>query len=76
MEVDLNKLIGHFVSNHFMVQGVYYSNVKAGSKGFEISSPTPGFIFPLKGRSQYSFNKTPCISRLESIIHVRVYMDY
>lgn len=69
MEVDLNKLIGHFVSNHFMVQGVYYSNVRAGSKGFEISSPTPGFIFPLKGRSQYSFNKTPYISRTGGIIH-------
>ncbi len=69
MEVDLNKLINHFSNNHFMVQIVFYNNISPGNKGFEKTAPLSGFIFPIRGKSQYSFNKTPYISEIGNIVH-------
>ncbi|MEW8974340.1 MAG: helix-turn-helix domain-containing protein [Tissierellaceae bacterium] len=75
MEVDLNKLISHFANNHFMVQAVFYNKISPGNKGFEKTAPLPGFIFPIRGRSQYSFNKIPYISEIGSIVHGGANMD-
>ena len=75
MEIDLNKLVTHFANNHFKVQTVSHYKISPGSKGFEKSAPLPGFIFPIHGRAKYSFNGTPYITEVGSIVHGGANMD-
>lgn len=75
MKVDLDKIIANFTSNHFGVEVVHHTIVDPGSKGFEKTAPLPGFIFPIKGIAQYSFNEIPYTSEVGTIIHGGANMD-
>ncbi len=69
MEIELNKLIAHFAGMSFRVRGVYHYMIKPGTAGWQMSSPYPGFIFPLAGQAQFQFNGTPYLASVGSIIH-------
>lgn len=69
MEIDFDKLVCNFTNNHFGVEIIHYNAIDAGSKGFEKTAPLPGFIFPISGLAEYSFNETPYISEVGTIIH-------
>jgi len=75
MEVDFDKLVCNFTNNHFGVEIIHYNAIDAGSKGFEKTAPLPGFIFPISGLAEYSFNETPYISEVGTIIHGGANMD-
>lgn len=69
MEINFDELVCNFTNNHFGVEIIHYNAIDAGSKGFEKTAPLPGFIFPISGTAQYSFNETPYISEVGTIIH-------
>lgn len=75
MEIDFDKLVCNFTNNHFGVEIIHHNIIDAGSKGFEKTAPLPGFIFPLSGIAQYSFNEIPYISEVGTIIHGGANMD-
>ncbi len=75
MEINFNKLVCNFTNNHFGVETIHYNAIDAGSKGSEKTAPLPGFIFPISGTAQYSFNETPYISQVGTIIHGGANMD-
>lgn len=75
MNIDLDKIIANFTSNHFGVEVVNHTIVNPGSKGFEKTAHLPGFIFPIKGIAKYSFNEIPYTSEIGTIIHGGANMD-
>lgn len=69
------KLIETFSYNKFNIEGIYELEVKSKDKGFEKTSPYPGFIFPISGSAKYKFEGTPYIAKEGNIIHGGANMD-
>ncbi|MGD9807168.1 MAG: helix-turn-helix transcriptional regulator [Deferribacterales bacterium] len=69
MDIELNQLVRCFTENHFRLKGVHHFVVEPGTKGWQRTSPFPGFIFPLSGRAEFCFNGTPYIAYPGNVIH-------
>lgn len=69
MKIDINKLAEHFACTSFRVEGVYRCVRNPGEAGWQISSPFPGFIFPITGNAQFRFNDTLYYAKPGNIIH-------
>ncbi|QDR82374.1 helix-turn-helix domain-containing protein [Sporomusa termitida] len=60
MKVDINDLSGYFAKINFSIVDIRRAVIEPGSKLFGITtSPFPGMIFPLRGRSRMSFDGVP-----------------
>lgn len=70
-----DRLIESFAYNDFNIKGVYKYKVDSDNKGFEKTSPFPGFIFPISGKAQYKFDGTPYVAKMGNIIHGGANMD-
>ncbi|HCA30295.1 MAG TPA: AraC family transcriptional regulator [Ruminococcaceae bacterium] len=69
MKIDINKLAEHFARTPFQVETVYHAVQKPGDAEWQMSSPFPGFIFPLCGKARFQFEDTPYLAKMGSIIH-------
>lgn len=69
MKIDINKLAEHFAYTSFKVEGVYRCVRNPGDAGWQITSPFPGFIFPLVGNAQFRFDNTLYSAKPGNIIH-------
>lgn len=69
MEIELNRLINTFTEVPFKVLNVHHYIIEPGSSGLQRTSPYPGFMFPLSGRAEFSFNGTPYTAYSGNIIH-------
>lgn len=69
MEIELNRLVEHFINISFRVQGVYHYKIEPGTTGWQKSTPFPGFIFPLAGSAQFHFDGAPYLASLGKVIH-------
>ena len=60
MKVDINDLSGYFAKINFSVVDLRRMVVEPGRKFFgTVTSPFPGMIFPLRGRSRMFFDGVP-----------------
>lgn len=75
MKIDINKLAEHFAYTSFKVEGVYRCVRNPGDAGWQITSPFPGFIFPLVGNAQFRFDNTLYSAKPGNIIHGGAYMS-
>ncbi|SHI14664.1 AraC-type DNA-binding protein [Sporobacter termitidis DSM 10068] len=75
MDLELNRLIGHFAHTSFRVRGVYHYAIDPGTAGWQKSAPFPGFIFPLGGQAEFRFDGTPYLAGVGSVIHGGADMD-
>ena len=69
MEIQLNKLAGHFARTAFQVEGVYHYSIDPGRWGCGKTAPFPGFILPLGGQAQFHFDGTPYLAGVGNVIH-------
>ncbi|WP_313130272.1 helix-turn-helix transcriptional regulator [Anaerocolumna sp.] len=68
MEIELNRLIAHYASLFFKVQGVYRYTIVPGTSGKGRTSPYPGIIFPMNGQAQYHFNGVSYYAKPSNVI--------
>ena len=69
MDIELDQLIGYFTNTSYRVAGVYHYCIAPGSSGRQMTAPFPGFIFPIRGKAQYSFNGTPYTTGQGKVVH-------
>ena len=69
MKLELNQLVEHFTGTAFSVAEVSHYKIESGSSGWQKSAPFPGFIFPLVGKAEFSFNGTPYLASIGNTIH-------
>ncbi len=67
--LKLNHLVEHFSNLSFRVKGVYQYKIEPGAVGMQNSAPYPGFIFPMSGQAQFSFDGTPYLAQVGKVIH-------
>lgn len=60
MKVDINDLSGYFAKINFSIIDIRRAVIEPGTKHFgTFTSPFPGMIFPLRGRSRMVFDGVP-----------------
>lgn len=69
MELELDQFVKHYSNVSLRVQGVYHYTIEPGSSGSQKTAPFRGFIFPISGRAQYSFDGTVYTTDSRKIIH-------
>lgn len=69
MKIDINKLAEHFAHTSFRVEQVCRFVREPGMLYNDYSSPTPGFVFPLRGKAEFVFNGTPYILEPGNVAH-------
>ncbi|HIT91243.1 MAG TPA: helix-turn-helix domain-containing protein [Candidatus Merdenecus merdavium] len=69
MKIEVNKLAEYFAHIPIEVEGIYRFTQKPGKSWPSYTEAFPGFVFPLKGRVEFSFNGTPYIFTPGKVIH-------
>ncbi len=69
MNVEHGDLINYFSNVSYKVMGVHHHTKGAGCSHTQMSAPFPVFVFPLAGKARFSFNGTPYILSLGTVVH-------
>ncbi len=69
MKIDINKLAEHFARTPFQVETVFCEVHNPGDAGWQMSSPFPGFVFPLSGKAEFLFDGTPYLLKAGTVVH-------
>lgn len=69
MKIDINKLAEHFARTPFQVELVHRFVREPGMCLNDRSEPFPGFVFPLSGRAEFTFDGTPYLLAPGNAVH-------
>ncbi|MGM7636605.1 helix-turn-helix domain-containing protein [Bacillus sp. Hm123] len=69
MKFNVNQLAEHFAHTPFQVKGIYRYAKDPGVPNADYTDAFPGFVFPLTGRIQFSFNGKPYILSPGKVVH-------
>lgn len=76
MKTDVNKLAEHFARTSIQLESMCRFVRKPGqSHTGGVTQPFCGFIFPMRGKAEFSFNGTPYILSKGKVIHGGVQME-
>ncbi|MBU5592685.1 AraC family transcriptional regulator [Clostridium sp. MSJ-4] len=69
MKIEINKLAKHFADVPFQMEGIYRFTQKPGKSWPSYTEPFPGFVFPLNGKVEFTFDGTPYVFTPGKVIH-------
>lgn len=69
MNFNVNQLAEHFAHVPFQVKGIYRYAKDPGVPNADYTDSFPGFVFPLSGKIQFSFNGNPYILSPGKVVH-------
>lgn len=69
MKIEINKLAEYFAYTPIQVEGIYRFTQKPGKSWPSYTEPFPGFVFPLNGKVEFTFNGTPSIFTPGKVVH-------
>ncbi|GGG29480.1 AraC family transcriptional regulator [Lysinibacillus alkalisoli] len=74
-KIDVNQLATYFAQVPFQIEGIYRYAKEPGVPYASMTDQVPGFIFPIKGKTQFSFNQVSYVFQPGKVIHGGAYMD-
>lgn len=69
MQIDVNELAEFLAANPFRVEGIFRYAKNPGVPHADYTDSFPGFVFPLRGKTQFQFNGTPYIFSPGKVVH-------
>lgn len=69
MRLEINQLAEHYARTSFQVELVYRGIREPGMETKAYTEPFAGFIFPIAGKAEYTFNGIPYILYPGKVVH-------